>query len=165
MLSSNCISMSDTFYLQLKSDIGNNNIVTTDRQDNILEVIPIPAQPYGYILHTPINSTKYILHSNTLNSITISLIDNLNRDVDLNGLPFYLTIKIEIFKNSDIGLPTSSGRDNADKTNLEQIVEDPSIIDKPSEQYPITVNDFIEFGLINKMIAKNKRSNKQNKHK
>jgi len=86
------------------------------------------------------------------------LTDNYNRPIDLNGIPFLLNLKFEIIKNNSYDIPTgidprqSSFNSNLiynEKTPLERIIENSSIIDRPS---PIDLNNLVEINIIQKMI-------------
>ena len=156
-----CITMNDIYYLQLKSDLG-SNYISNDETENILEIIPISPAPYAFIQHTPTNDNKFLLTTKYLNTISISLTDNHGRALDLNNLPFYITIKIDILNNDTSGIPYATdlremGDVNSDvKTNLEYITENPSIVSKSSSQAPLNLTDLIEYNNIQKMILKEK---------
>ena len=150
------ITMNDIYHLQIKSDLGSQNVITSDSVDNILEIIPINNNPLGFIHHTPYIQTKYLLSQTNLQNIRIELTDNYNRPIDLNGIPFLLNIKCEIIKNTVYDVPTgvdprqSSTSSNAiEQTPLERIIENSSIIDRPS---PIDLNSLVEINIIQKMI-------------
>ena len=159
------IIMNDIYYLQIKSDLGNQNVMTSDSIDNILEVIPITPSPLSFIYYAPHIQTKYLLSQSNLQSIRFELTDNYNRPIDLNGIPFVLNIKVEIVKNIDYEIPTGIdprglNLDNnpIEQTPLERIVEsNGAIIDRPS---PISLNDVFEMNIIQRMIdelAKDKK--------
>ena len=142
LLSMNSIIMNDISYLQIRSDLG-NNILSSSNEDNIIEVIPINAVPYGYISYTPHQPNKYLLSSKTLSNIYIQLLDNNNNLVNLNGLSFLITIKIDLIDNDENKIPYAIGRgqpqplsDDVDKTNLQIIEENPGIINTPAPQEP-----------------------------
>ena len=91
------ITMNDIYYLQIRTDIGSSdNIVTSDGADGLLEIIPVSDQPLHFISYQPSNPSKFLLQSSTLYSINIALSDNKNRPVDLNGIPFLLTIRVDV---------------------------------------------------------------------
>jgi hypothetical protein len=133
----NVVSMSDIYFLQIKSDLNNNNVISSDLQDNILEIIPINEAPLQFINYAPPSPTKYLYSEKNLRNITIYLIDNMNRPINLNGLSFLINIRIEIVMNEQHNLTTMPDRkelnknmlDNEDKTNLDFIREKPDIID------------------------------------
>ena len=158
--STGLITMNDIYYFQLKSDIGlSDNIITADGNDGILEIIPINDQPLNFISFNPINPNKFLLHNSTLNIITIALFDNYNRMVDLNNIPFFITIKIDIIDNMENNILTSKGRENENNmTNLEYIMMHPESIMKPSDQQPLNLSDMIEYNIIKEMLSKIKNS-------
>jgi len=92
------ITMSDIYHIQIKSDLGSQNVITSDSVDNILEIIPITNNPLSFIHHAPYIQTKYLLSQTNLQNIRIELTDNYNRPIDLNGIPFLLNLKFEIIK-------------------------------------------------------------------
>jgi hypothetical protein len=167
-LETGMITMNDIYHLQIKSDLGSQNVITSDSIDNILEVIPITPSPLSFIFYSPQTPIKYLLGQNTLQTIKIELTDNKNRPVDLNLIPFMINIKIEVVKNDDYDIPTgfdprSINLDNnpAEQTALERIYQDPRIIDRPS---PYNVNDYIEYQIIQQMLkdlSKSKRKLKK----
>ena len=128
-----CITMNDIYYFQIKSDIGSGiNFMMSDNSDGILDVVPISDQPMSFISYNPINPSKFLLLNNSLNSIKIGLTDNYNRIVDLNGIPFLLTIKIDIIDSIENGMHVGNGRDDMvhdhEKTNLEYFMENPALV-------------------------------------
>jgi hypothetical protein len=161
LLSFNSIIMNDISYLQIRSDLG-TNILSSTNEDNIMEIIPINAAPYGYISYAPYQPNKYLLQSKSLNSISISLLDNKNNPVNLNGLGFLITIKIDFLDNKENNIPFAEGRktqqqqqllmNHEDKTNLQIISENPSSINIATPQDPISVSDWIDYQNIKKMI-------------
>jgi hypothetical protein len=174
VFSQNCVVMSDIYYLQLKTDLG-DGLLSPDGSDSILEVIELPTQPYTFIHHKPINLNKFILNSKVLDQIRITLIDNHNRIVDLNSVPFSAILKIEIIDNKTHNIPYSTGRVNEDSqqpenpTNLELISRQPDIISMPK---PLPVNDLVDWFNIQKMLQeldlqkmKKKLTKKQNQNK
>jgi hypothetical protein len=98
----------------------------------------------------------------------------MGRDVNLNGVPFLLTIKIDLVTPEEAGIPKSLGRDAEEvqefqgqqgKTNLQIISENPSIISRPAEQEPLSLSDWIEYNLINEELAKVNKQMKSKKNK
>jgi len=111
---------------------------------------PVQLQPSPYI------QTKYLLSQTNLQNIRIELTDNFNRPIDLNGIPFLLNLKCEIVKNTSYDIPTgvdprqsSTASSSIEQTPLERIMENSSIIDRPS---PIDLNNLVEINIIQKMI-------------
>jgi hypothetical protein len=156
---SGMILMNDIAYLQIKSDIGDaTTFITGDETMSLLEVIPVSSEPLSYISYAPFQPNKFLLHNANLTEIKIGLIDNYGRDVNLNGVPFLLTIKIDVVSTEEAGLPKAAGRevDEPDqmKTNLELINENPGIINRPTEREPLSMNDYIEYRLIQEMLRK-----------
>ena len=158
--STGLITMNDIYYFQLKSDIGlSDNIITADGNDGILEIIPINDQPLNFISFNPINPNKFLLHSSTLNIITFALFDNYNRIVDLNNIPFFITIKIDIVDNMENNIMMGKGRtidtmESSVMTNLEYIMTHPEAIMRPSDQPPLNLSDMIEYNIIKEMLNK-----------
>ena len=143
MLSTNCVTMSDIYYLQLKTDLDSTTTLISDGTDNILETINIPTQPFTILQHTPIEINRYLLPQKMLRSINMSLCDNNNNELNLNGLPFYCVIKIEIINNEAYRLPIMQGRERTE----EQF--------KPTEQskpQPINISDLIDYNNIMQMM-------------
>jgi hypothetical protein len=141
--SDNVVTMNTIYYLQIKSDLG-NHMVMSDNSDNIFEIIPIPSQPYSFISYNPVEINKYLTHEKQLSHIEITLLDNDQNFINLNNIPFYLTIKLEVVANESFNIPYSKGG-REEKTNLEMLTENPSIIDTPQPQEALTLNDKIEF--------------------
>lgn len=164
-LETGMITMNDIYHLQIKSDLGSQNVITSDSIDNILEVIPITPSPLSFIFYSPQTPIKYLLGQNTLQTIKIELTDNKNRPIDLNFIPFMINIKIEVVKNDDYDIPTgfdprSINLDNnpSEQTALERIYEDPRIIDRPS---PYNINDYIEYQIIQQMLKELSKSKRK----
>jgi len=157
-----CITMNDIYYFQIKSDIGSGiNFMMSDNSDGILDVVPIADQPMSFITYNPINPSKFLLLNNSLNSIKIGLTDNHNRIVDLNGIPFLLTIKIDIIDSVENGMHVGNGRDDMvqdhEKTNLEYFMEKPALVQPAAT---INIQDLVEYNLIQKMLKKVKKNKK-----
>ena len=153
ILSQNCIIMNTIQYLMLKTNLG-NHLRSSSGVDSVLEIININQQPNAYIFYQPINQTKYILNNNSLSSVFIELTDNNNNDLNLNGVHFHFTIKVEIIKKDISELIQNTGRPRdtnimADgiKTNVELIGQQPDIL----RSVPPSINDLIEFREIQRM--------------
>jgi hypothetical protein len=140
--SSNACMMTDIQYLQIQSDLGSSNIVSGSNEDYLLDIIPINIQPNGYIQYSG-NKPSFVYQDQCLNQIRIKLLDDSGREVDLNGLPFLIIVKIDIIDKEAHGIPYSLGRDEPamNKTNLQTIMENPSIIKTAP---PFNINDLIE---------------------
>ena len=86
---------------------------------------------------------------------------NYNRIVDLNGIPFLLTIKIDIIDSIENGMHVGNGRDDMvhdhEKTNLEYFMENPALVQPPTT---INIQDLVEYNLIQKMLRKVKKNKK-----
>ena len=171
-LATNLVVMNDLAYFQIRTDIGESNtIITGDDQGNLLEIIPVSSEPLSYISYSPFQANKFLLHNTSLNVIRIGLVDNYGRDVDLNGIPFLLTIKIDVVSAEEAGLPLAIGR-NADdfegqqaETNLQIIGKDPRLIARATDQEPLSVADLIEYRLIQKELANIKKQMNEKKKK
>jgi hypothetical protein len=171
IFSHNVVSMSDIYFLQIKSDLDNNNVISGDLQDNILEIIPINEAPLQFINYAPPSPTKYLYSEKNLRNITIYLIDNMNRPINLNGLSFLINIRIEIVMNEQHNLTTMPNRkelnknmlDNEDKTNLDWIREKPDMIDT-NFTIPAQLPTLIDIQNIQEMIN-NLSKKRNNKHK
>ena len=133
--------------MQLITDLDTTTTLISDGFDGILETINIPSQPFSILQHTPIEINRYLLPQKTLKSINISLLDNSNNEINLNGLPFYCVIKIEIINNADYRLPISTSRDRTD----EQQYMPSNAINVPR---PINISDLIDYNNITRMLNK-----------
>jgi len=163
------VLMNDIAYFQIKSDIGNaDNIITGDENESLLEIIPVSSEPLSYISYAPFQPNKFLLHNNNLTEIKIALLDNYGRDVNLNGIPFLLTLKIDIISSEEAGLTRITSRSEMDKlnedqddeqtlTNLEILHRHPGIINIPINTPPIDVTDFLEYRLILDELKKIKK--------
>ena len=159
------INMNNIYYLQLKTDIGSsNNYLTSDNNDGLLDIINVSDAPLNFISYTPINPSKFLLHSNTLNSINISLQDNQNKPLDLNGIPYMLTLRIDVIDSEEHKIAVATGRDKMDEnpnpTNLEIFSRHPAMVYPASQQEPINISDMIEYQLLQKMLKKLKKGKK-----
>ena len=85
------------------------------------------------------------------------MVDNYHRPVDLNNVPFHILFQIDIIENDDRPMgrrPVEQEQMHEnDMTRLQQIAMNPKIIDVPT---PMSMNDFIEYRNIKKMIYDNK---------
>ena len=151
--SSQSILMNEIYYLNLKTDLGSSVIESND-VNNILEVIPINVSPLAYIDYHPINTQRYILNSRSLNDITINLVDNNHLPLDLNNLPFYITIKIEVIINENHQKDDPRSKIINDQTNLEMFTQNPDLLKSTSETNPISMNDYLDYLNLESMIRK-----------
>ena len=156
----NCITMNDVYYFQIKTDIGSSeNFLTSDYSDGVLDIIPIGNQPLHFISYNPFNAPKFLLMNSSLTNVKIALTDNKGRPVDLNGIPFLLTIRIDIIEAETALIPVGTGRDT-DKTPLQFFMEKPEMVNKPIDQTPINLAELTEYRLIQKMLKRVKRGSK-----
>ena len=162
---SGMINMNDLYYFQIHTDIGSsNNLLTSDNTDGLLDIVPCSDSPLNFISYNPINPSKFLLHSNTLNNIRIGLTDNMNRVIDLNGIPYLLTIRIDIVDSEEHKIAVAQGREqldlNSNKTNLEIFMRNPEMVNKVTPQNPLNLSDMIEYQLVKNMLKKIKKSKK-----
>jgi hypothetical protein len=155
--------MNDIFYLQIRTDIGSSdNIQTGDGCDGLLDIIPVADQPLHFISYNPITPSKFLLQSNTLSSINIALTDNKNRVVDLNGIPYLLTIRIDIVDSEEHRVAVATGREaldsNPEKTNLEWFMENPEMVNRAA---PLNISDLVEYQQIKMMLSEVKKTKKR----
>lgn len=98
-ISDNVIDISGSIHgMYVRTNLVNSG--TLDSQNgtfsNILARIPIEVASGGLIFSTPSNNTsRNIVDLRSINSLTIRLTDERNREVDLNGLHFQIAILIE----------------------------------------------------------------------
>jgi hypothetical protein len=165
VISSTMVLMNDIAYLQIKSDmVSPDSILVGDLTESLLEVIPVSSEPLSFISYAPYQPNKFLLNSNSLSSIKISLIDNYNRDVNLNGVPFLITLKIDVLHSDDVGYGKPTTRANGDEqqlTNLEIFEQNPRYLMKTTpinNGQGLNINDLIEYQLISRELKKiNKR--------
>lgn len=166
---SGMLLMNDIAYFQIKSDLGNSdNIITGDEHTSLLEIIPISSEPLSYISYAPYQPNKFMLHNNSLTEIKIALLDNYGRDVDLNGISFLLTIKIDILSSENAGLTKKitsreemESHNQQKQTNLEIIRNQPSIISMANENSQLSVNDYLEYQILKQELMKVKKTKKR----
>ena len=171
---SGCITMNDIYYFQIKTNIGDSNtFITGDENDSLLEIIPVSAEPLSFISYTPFQPNKFLLRNSSLHDIRIHLVDNYGRDVNLQNIPFLLTIKIDMISHADAGLAKPVGRADApeedyNKSRLqlltEQQMQQEDIITTIESQRDPAMNlkDFLEYQLLDKMLRKvNKKKSKK----
>ena len=159
------ITMNEIYYLQIRTDIGaSDNFVTGDGCDGLLDIVPVSDQPLHFISYNPITPSKFLLQSNTLSTINIALTDNKNRVVDLNGIPYLLTIRIDIVDSEEHRVAVATGREaldgNPEKTNLEWFIENPELVNPAP---PLNLGDLVEYSEIKRMLSGLKKSKRKNK--
>ena len=156
------VTMNDLYYFQIRTDIGSSdNVVTSDGADGLLDIIPVSDQPLHFISYQPTNPSKFLLQSNTLYAINISLTDNKNRAVDLNGIPFLLTIRVDVIDSEEHKIAVATGRevdDGNDKTNLEYFIQKPALVN-PAQH--LNISDLIEYNEIKKLLSEVKQKKKK----
>lgn len=167
----NMISMYDIYELRIKSDICNDEILTSDLTDKILVNIPISTQPYGIINYKDDNAMKYRIESTSITGIQIELTDNLNRSVDLNGMPFVINILLTIIKdNSKINdareyqqrLLEYNNQKLLEATNkqnnlIQENIDKTEVI--PKQISLMNTHQYKELQIIEKMLKKLKKKN------
>ena len=95
--SPNRINLFQIECIRLHSNLITNNISKSiENNSNILCCIPVNCGPNSIIEYQNVNNFRTNLFINIISMISISLIDNNNRPLDLNGLPFNLTIQLDI---------------------------------------------------------------------
>lgn len=172
LLSTICASMNDIFYLQLKTNLDNNITLSSNGTDGILQIIPINSQPFGFITYEiEDNTKKFLLPQKTISNIEVSLTDNYDRPINLNGKPFYFTIKIDIIRNDDFQIPYSkdarqesnSMQTQADLNNLQYLNNNPENLILPTPTEPINLSDMLDYLNLQKMIQKQNNKKKKSK--
>ena len=163
ILSQNCIIMNTIQYIMLKTNLGNHSRSSAGT-DSMLEIINIQHQPNAFIFFQPLNQTKYMLNNSSLSSVSIELTDNNNNVINLNGVPYHFTIRVDIIKKQiseliqNTGRPRDTTMDDGIKTNVEMIRQQPDLL----RTVPPSINDLIEFREIQRMIYHEKlKANKK----
>ena len=77
----------------LQTGCINNNL---QNEQNLLCSIPVNTQPYSIIDFKNTHNFKVNLHNNVFNSISIKLVDDTGRGIDLNNQYFSLTLQLDI---------------------------------------------------------------------
>jgi len=97
LTSKNLINLSPTRCICLATNLQtgciNNNL---QNEQNLLCSIPVNTQPYSIIEYKNTNNFKVNLHNNVFNSVSIKLVDDTGRAVDLNNQFFSLTLQLDI---------------------------------------------------------------------
>jgi hypothetical protein len=147
------VSMSNIYHINLKSDIAQSNILTGDGADDLFEIIPINTSPLSFIQFNPVEPVKYRLNASSINCIKISLEDNNGYELNLNGMPWIVNIRIETIKD-----PTQQPQPREpepeteqEQTALERIQENPNIISK-AEPDPLNDQSYKEYNIITQML-------------
>jgi hypothetical protein len=89
-----CICLSTS----LQTGCINNN---AQNEQNILCSIPVDGQPYSTIVFKNSSNFKVNIYDNVFNNISIKLIDDNGRDIDLNAQFFSLTLQLDIINFVD----------------------------------------------------------------
>lgn len=174
LLSTMVVSMNDIYYLQLKTDLVNTLVVDSEGNDSIMQVIPINCQPNGFISLQADQFSRFMIYSKCLSSIEVELLDNYGRSINLNGRPFYFTIKLDFIENEKHGIP--NGVDPRQIANSNEYIPDDELTplqymykynitgNAPRQVEPVNMKDFIEYQQIQEMLKKLERK-KKNKNK
>jgi hypothetical protein len=163
-------NMNPISYLQLKSSISHDSLISKSNEDdpNIFSIIPINTPPFSNINYTSQIETIFSHTNRSLNSIDIQLLDNYNQEVDLNGIPFSILIKCNIVVNGEPEV------DPRYKTNVERIIENKlqfaplgsessiKIISKEETDRKIELN--IIKDMIYKLSISNKKLNRRHRY-
>ena len=93
----NLINLSPTRCICLATNLQtgciNNNL---QNGQNLLCSIPVNTQPYSVIEFKNVHNFKVNLHNNVFNAISIRLVDDTGKAVDLNNQYFSLTLQLDI---------------------------------------------------------------------
>ena len=83
--------------LKIKSNvIQTNNLDSYSRgRSNMLCSIPVSSAPGGVIIYNNISQFKSIFPNNNLDYIDISITDELDQEIDFNGIDNYITLQID----------------------------------------------------------------------
>ena len=95
--SKNVINLSSVKCICLATNLQtgciNNNL---QNEQNILCSIPVDSQPYSIITYKNTSNFKVNINNNVFNNISIKLVDDTGRDIDLNSQFFSLTLQLDI---------------------------------------------------------------------
>lgn len=95
----NSIQMFPHHALYVRSSLTTNNISSSTKSfTDIMQKVPINANPNGLIYHYPINSHDNLTDIKTFSSIQIRITDQENLLIDTQGLHFELSILIKFVK-------------------------------------------------------------------
>lgn len=101
LTSKNLINLSPTRCICLATNLQtgciNNNL---QNEQNLLCSIPVNTQPYSIIDYKNTNNFKVNLHNNIFNSISIKLVDDTGRAIDLNNQYFSCTLQLDVINFS-----------------------------------------------------------------
>ena len=104
--SNKMVMLFDILSLSLKLDLVNNIVVSKDNVDNILTTLPINVPPFGIITYQNADdSRRFLLSQKYINMFTVSLVDNNNNPIQLNGKHFFFTLQIDFIPCQRYGLP------------------------------------------------------------
>ena len=92
-----CVSFMGINRLKIKSNIiQTNNLDSYSRgKSNMLCSIPVSSAPGGLIIYNNISQFKSIFPNNNLDYIDISISDELDQEIDFNGVDIYITLQID----------------------------------------------------------------------
>jgi len=82
----------------LQTGCINNN---SQNEQNILCSIPVDGQPYSTIVFKNSSNFKVNIYDNVFSNISIKLVDDTGRDIDLNAQFFSLTLQLDIINFVD----------------------------------------------------------------
>ena len=113
----------------------------------------------------PFEKTKSLLGSKNIQSISVSLTDNKNNELDLNGVPYTITLKLEIIDNTTHDLnftnyATDARKNTPVEKNKPRIYYGKPANHKWSHGEPLSEKLLIEYNAIKKMIKESNKSSK-----
>lgn len=93
----NCLNLQSVQCLHILSNYNSGNINSSNFYNkNTLCTIPINSSPYSNILYENNNNISCNLYNSMLTEINITIVDQSGEIVNLNGLDWSLTLKLEI---------------------------------------------------------------------
>lgn len=96
-ISQNCINLASVRCICLGTSLQtgciNNN---SQNEQNILCSIPVDCQPYSLITYKNMSNFKVNIYDNVFSNISIKLVDDTGREIDLNNQFFSLTLQLDI---------------------------------------------------------------------
>jgi hypothetical protein len=104
LTSPNVVNMSPYENVLIHSNLGITNQYETLSKNlsNILLKIPINSSPFSYIQYQDISQNqKYVSSLTTITALNFWLTDSDNYRINLNNIPWYLTIKFEFIKKEN----------------------------------------------------------------
>lgn len=98
----NVINLSSVKCICVATNLISNSLTNiSGNEQNILCSIPVDSQPYSMISFRNNNNFKVNMNTNYFNSISIKLIDENGKLIDLNSQYFALTLQIDIISFVD----------------------------------------------------------------